>query len=113
MVAQRGRGVQAKARAAAAAAASGRGMAEAPRVATRAKLSFKDKHALESLPARIALLEREIGVLQKALADPALYAADPSGFAARSNLLTKKQAEREAGEEDWLRLEMLREAMEG
>jgi ATP-binding cassette subfamily F protein uup len=112
MVAQRGRGVQAKARAAAAEAAE-RGTSEAPRVAAKAKMSFKDKHALESLPLRIAQLEREIGVLQKALADPALYTNDPPGFAARSNLLAKKQAERDAAEEDWLRLEMLREEIEG
>jgi len=113
MVAQRGRGVQAKARAAAAAAAAERGAVEAPRAVARAKMSFKDKHALESLPTRIALLEKEIGLLQKALADPALYTNDPPGFAARSNLLAKKQAEREAAEEDWLRLEMLREEIEG
>jgi len=110
MVAQRGRGVQAKALALA--AATPREASEAVRVAARPKLSFKDKHALENLPTRIATLEREIASLQAALADPQLYTRDPAGFAARTSLLSKKQAERDAAEEEWLRLELLREALE-
>jgi len=110
MVAQRGRGVQAKVLAAAAAAP--REANEGVRVAARPKMSFKDKHALETLPARIATLEREITALQTALADPALYTRDPAGFAARTSLLGKKQAERDAAEEEWLRLELLREELE-
>ena len=110
MVAQRGRGVQAKALALA--AATPREASEALRVAARPKLSFKDKHALENLPTRIATLEREIASLQAALADPQLYTRDPAGFAARTSLLGKKQAERDAAEEEWLRLELLREALE-
>ena len=115
MVAQRGRGVVARA-AATPTQAPPRGAtapAEAPRAAARPKMSFKDKHALETLPARIATLEREIAALQAALADGSLYARDPAGFAARTNLLAKKQTEREASEEEWLRLEMLREELEG
>jgi ATP-binding cassette subfamily F protein uup len=111
MVTQRGHGVQA--RRIEAAALAPRDAGEAVRVAARPKMSFKDKHALETLPARIATLEREITALQTALADPALYARDPAGFAARSSLAAKKQTEREAAEEEWLRLEMLRETLEG
>jgi ATP-binding cassette subfamily F protein uup len=114
MVAQRGRGVQAKAGVVAAGAPreadSG---AEAPRAAAKPRMSFKDKHALETLPARIAQLEKEIAALQGQLADPGLYARDPAGFAARTSLMGKKQAEREAAEEEWLRLELLREELEG
>jgi ATP-binding cassette subfamily F protein uup len=123
MVAQRGRGVEARAIAAQArvaeagaaqtAEAGEAPAAEAPRLAARARMSFKDKHALETLPARIATLEREIASLQAALADAGLYARDPAGFAARGSLLAKKQAEREAAEEEWLRLELLREEIEG
>ena len=114
MVAQRGVGVQAKA----AATPPGevpapREAPEVPRVAAKAKMSFKDKHALETLPARIAQLEKEITALQGQLADPGLYARDPAGFAARSSLIGKKQAERDAAEEEWLRLELLREELEG
>jgi ATP-binding cassette subfamily F protein uup len=110
MVAQRGRGVFSQA---AAAAPSPRSAGEGLRVAAKPKMTFKDRHALETLPERIALLAREMVVLQKALADPALYTRDPAGFAARTSLLGKKQAERDAAEEEWLRLEMLREELEG
>jgi ATP-binding cassette subfamily F protein uup len=113
MVAQRGRGVQARAAATAEAAAPRDGAPEAARAAAKPKLSFKDKHALETLPGRIAQLEREIAALHGALADPALYTRDPAGFAARTSLLGKKQAERDAAEEEWLRLELLREELEG
>lgn len=115
MVAQRGHGVRAK-------AAHGTGLqaespaadlAAGPRMAAKPRMSFKDKHALETLPARIAQLEREIAALQAQIADPALYTRDPAGFAARTSLLGKKQAERDAAEEEWLRLELLREELEG
>jgi ATP-binding cassette subfamily F protein uup len=112
MVAQRGRGVEAKAAPTEAAGGAPRDAAEAPRAAARPKLSFKDKHALETLPARIAQLGREIAALQAQLADPGLYARDAAGFAARSSLLGKKQVERDAAEEEWLRLELLREELE-
>jgi ATP-binding cassette subfamily F protein uup len=114
MVAQRGSGVQARALPAVEAKAPREARAETePRRATREKMSFKDRHALEALPARIAQLEREIAALQAQLADPGLYARDPAGFAARTSLLGRKQTEREAAEEEWLRLEMLREELEG
>jgi ATP-binding cassette subfamily F protein uup len=114
MVAQRGIGVQAKPAATAAGEAPApREASEAPRAAAKARMSFKDKHALETLPARIAQLEREIAALQSQLADPGLYTRDPAGFAARTSLMGKKQAERDAAEEEWLRLELLREELEG
>jgi ATP-binding cassette subfamily F protein uup len=113
MVAQRGRGVQAKVSDAPRREAEARTAEEAARPATKQKMSFKDRHALETLPARIAQLEREIAALQAQLADPGLYARDAAGFAARGSLLGKKQAEREAAEEEWLRLELLREELEG
>ncbi|PWS34064.1 elongation factor 3 [Falsiroseomonas bella] len=113
MVAQRGRGVQAKVSDVPRRESETRATEEAARPATKQKISFKDRHALETLPARIAQLEREIAALQAQLADPGLYARDAAGFAARSSLLGKKQAEREAAEEEWLRLELLREELEG
>jgi ATP-binding cassette subfamily F protein uup len=73
------------------------------------KLSFNDKHALETLPARIAVLEREVAALQAQLADGAFYARDPKGFAAASDRLAKAHAEMASTEERWLELEMLRE----
>ena len=76
------------------------------------RLSFKDKHALETLPAKIAALEKEIAVLQAKLADPALYVKDRQAFEQASTALTKAQAELVEGEHRWLELEMLREEIE-
>lgn len=115
MVAQRGEGVQARARqepkpAAAAPAPKSRPASSAPQ---RAKLSFKDKHALETLPGEIDALGATIATLEAELADPALFARNPQRFQAASEALAKASAEREAKEERWLELEMLREEIEG
>jgi len=77
------------------------------------KLSFKDKHALETLPARIAGLEQEIARLNALLADPDLYARQPGRFAEATKALGDAQAALGEAEEQWLALEMLREELEG
>ncbi len=77
----------------------------------RRKLTFADKHALETLPTRIAALEKEIGALQTKMSDGALYARDPAGFAAISDRLGVLHAELATSEERWLELEMLREEL--
>ena len=77
------------------------------------KLSFKDRHALDALPARMATLATEIARQQALLADPELYRRSPARFdEARGKLLTAER-EHEAAEERWLELEVLRETMEG
>ncbi|MDE2014410.1 MAG: ATP-binding cassette domain-containing protein [Alphaproteobacteria bacterium] len=111
MLAQRGRGFAAE--------ATPRPKAEKPRSeneapkakAGAAKLTFKDKHALETLPKEMAALETEIAGLQGALADPALYARDPAAFAAKSAALTAAHEKLAAAEERWLELEILREEL--
>ncbi len=77
------------------------------------KLSYKDKHALETLPDEMGKMEAEVAGLQETLADPNLYARDPKAFeqaTARLGALTHDLA---SAEEEWLRLEMLREELEG
>jgi ABC transport system ATP-binding/permease protein len=110
MVAQRGEGEMAKA--VKAEAKAPRERPEAPSAAPKARLSFKDKHALETLPARIAALEAEIGKFSKTIADPDLYTRDRAAFDAASAALAKAQAELSAAEDEWLRLEELREQVE-
>ncbi|MBB3971510.1 ABC-F family ATP-binding cassette domain-containing protein [Hansschlegelia beijingensis] len=111
MVAQRGRGIDPRASAEPSAPRE-RAPAAAPASApARKKLSFKDQHALETLPARIAALEAEIARLEARLADPALYASDPAAFASASEALSQAQHERAAAEDRWLELEMLREEL--
>ncbi|PWR25973.1 ABC-F family ATP-binding cassette domain-containing protein [Zavarzinia aquatilis] len=114
MVAQRGHGVEAReiegqAPAAKAAAAP----ATAPKAAAKRKLSFKEKHALETLPARIEALEAEIARLQARLGDSGFFAKDPAGFQKAAARIDAAQSERDAAEEEWLTLEMLREELEG
>jgi ATP-binding cassette subfamily F protein uup len=111
MVAQRGQGVAAKAVAKAEPKPT-RERTDASAAPVRARLSFKDKHALETLPARIAALEAEIATLSKTIADPNLYARDRAAFDAASGALGKAQADLAAAEDEWLRLEELREQVE-
>jgi len=111
MVAQRGEGVTA--RTVAKETKAPREKADTPAVtAPKARLSFKDKHALERLPARIAALEDEIAKLSGTIADSELYARDRAAFDRASAALASVQAELAAAEDEWLRLEALREEME-
>jgi ATP-binding cassette subfamily F protein uup len=86
----------------------------APRAAaSKGKLSFKQKHALETLPLRLDGLATEIAKLEGTLARADLYTADRKAFDAASARLLAAQSERDAAEEEWLTLEMLRETLEG
>ncbi|MDF1731639.1 MAG: ATP-binding cassette domain-containing protein [Minwuia sp.] len=75
----------------------------------RRKLSFKQQHALDTLPGRIADLEKEILALTKELADAGLFRSDPDRFQAATDRLGAAESEKEQAEESWLELEMLRE----
>jgi ATP-binding cassette subfamily F protein uup len=77
------------------------------------KMSFKDKHALETLPSRIATLETDIARLSAVLTDADLYRSQPAKFADTTKALDAAQAALAAAEEQWLALEMLREELEG
>ena len=77
------------------------------------RLSFNEKHALETLPRQIASLQDRIRELQQKLDDPALYARDRQAFAQASTALAAAQHELSAAEERWLALEILREEIEG
>jgi ATP-binding cassette subfamily F protein uup len=76
------------------------------------KLNFNEKHALETLPGKIAALEAEIARLQAVLADTTLYARDRAAFDQASSAMTVKQSELAAAEERWLELELLRSEIE-
>lgn len=78
----------------------------------RVKLSFKEKHALETLPDRIATLERQVAKLRSEMSDEQLYQRDPEGFHGRVRDLARAEAALAASEEEWLNLEMKREALE-
>jgi ATP-binding cassette subfamily F protein uup len=114
MLAQRGHGVSAKATARPAApVAKPAAKDAAPATPSRRRLSFNEKHALETLPQQIAALQNRIGALQQQLDDPRLYARDRNAFADASNALAAAQRELVEAEEKWLSLEILREEIEG
>lgn len=77
------------------------------------KLSYKEKFALESIPKRIEELGQIIAELETSLAEPDFFSKDPDGFAKSSKDLATAQSEREDLEDQWLELEMKREAIEG
>jgi ABC transport system ATP-binding/permease protein len=77
------------------------------------RMSFKDRHALQTLPAQIEELHAEVARLGTILADGGLYARNPARFAATAAALTAAQAALADAEERWLALEIAREEMEG
>jgi ABC transport system ATP-binding/permease protein len=88
-------------------------VATAPSVAVvRRRLSFKDKHALEILPAQIDQLADELSRLDAVLADAELFARDEKTFHAASKRHAAASAEKTGAETKWLELEMLREELE-
>ena len=107
MLAQRG-----PARSATATAGKPKAAAPAVQRAAVRRMTFKDKHALETLPSRIATLEAEIAKFNRQLGDPNLYSKDPVKFAAISQTLTETQTALTTAEEQWLELEMRREEIE-
>ncbi|MGL2348566.1 ATP-binding cassette domain-containing protein [Helicobacter pylori] len=76
------------------------------------RLSYKQVYALENLPEHITLLQNEIRNLEKELSDPALYSCDQARFECLSAALEEKKSLCTQKEEEWLDLELLREAIE-
>ena len=77
------------------------------------RLSFKQKHALETLPGEIGKLESEIAKLKKALEAPDLYAREPARFNKYAEALAEREKALAEKEEQWLELEILREEAGG
>jgi len=75
-------------------------------------LSNAEQHALKTSPARIGALNAESRRLERLLANPDFYARDREGFTAAGAELAKVQVKLAAAEEEWLRLELLREEIE-
>ena len=77
-----------------------------------AKLSFKDQHALDTLPGEIEALEAEIARLEGRLADPELFAKNPEKFTAAANRLAAARTEKDEKELRWLEAAEKAEALE-
>ncbi|WP_395773000.1 ABC-F family ATP-binding cassette domain-containing protein [Agrobacterium pusense] len=79
----------------------------------KAKLSFKQKFALENLPKEMEKAQEEIAKREQRMADPELFAKDQAAFNKLAQEMEKLREKLEAMEEEWLELEMLREELEG
>jgi len=96
-----------------AAAAAPQTAPDGARGVAKRKLSYKQKYALENLPAEMAALTEDIASLEAELADPGLYVDNHDRFLALTRQLEQKQTRLSAKEEEWLELEILREELEG
>jgi ATP-binding cassette subfamily F protein uup len=77
------------------------------------RLSFNEKHALETLPKTIAALEAEGRALQAKLDEPDFFARDRASFEKTTAALGAVQSKLAEAEERWLELEILREELGG
>jgi ATP-binding cassette subfamily F protein uup len=113
MLAQRGQAVAPRKQARAKPAAADKAAAPGPEPKPgKRRLSFHEKHALETLPQQIAALQGRISQLQQRLDDPNLYARDRAAFAQVSGAIAQAQLELSQAEEKWLELEIMREEIE-
>ena len=111
MVAQRGEGVASRKQEKV--AAKSQASIDKPEAAKpRRKMTFKDKHALETLPATMDKLAAELKSLEAKLADAGLFTHDPKAFEKASLRHATATQELLAAEEKWLELEVSREEME-
>jgi ABC transport system ATP-binding/permease protein len=78
---------------------------------SKRRMTFKDKHALDTLPKTIASLQAEADSLRTKLDDPGFYARDRAAFETTTVALTKLQQDIAAAEQQWLELEILREEL--
>jgi ATP-binding cassette subfamily F protein uup len=82
-----------------------------PATAAKKRMSFKDKHALETLPQQIADMQARAKALTATLDDPQLYTRDRATFETATAALGQLQRDIETAEERWLALELEREAL--
>jgi ATP-binding cassette subfamily F protein uup len=76
------------------------------------KLSYKHRYRLEKLPDEMTALADDIERAETTLADADLFTKDPQKFERNAAVLETAKAALAAAEEEWLQLEMLREAAE-
>ena len=83
-----------------------------PKAPRTDRLSYKDVHALETLPKEIEALETAIASAETALADMSLFEKDPAAYNQIADKLSTDRALLESKEEAWLEVEMKREALD-
>ena len=78
-------------------------LSEKPKGAAQ-KMSFKDEHRLNELPAVIERLEAEIEKVTTYMSDPELYTTAPLKFQKAIDALAERQSALEDAEMEWLEL---------
>ncbi|MBL6864318.1 MAG: ABC-F family ATP-binding cassette domain-containing protein [Rhodospirillales bacterium] len=78
----------------------------------RDRMSFKDKHALETLPKKIEEARSKINSIKTKLAFADFYSKDPEGFEGLAKSLSLKETKLSRLEDQWLKLELEREELE-
>ena len=112
MVAQRGYGLVAPP--AAPPARAGKVRVGGPaRAAPKPRLSFKEKHALDTLPQRMEALRAELESLEQKMADPEFASRSPAAFQSASVAFGRARETLDGFEDEWLALEIRREEIEG
>ncbi|WP_321341819.1 ABC-F family ATP-binding cassette domain-containing protein [uncultured Cohaesibacter sp.] len=74
-------------------------------------LTFKDKHLLETLPAKMDDIQGKIDRLRLRLEDPDLFSKDPETFNKAAKALEAQEELLAKAEEKWLELEILQEEL--
>ena len=77
-------------------------LANKPKPNRPPRLSFKDQHILDSMPALIADLEKQIATIEIALAATDLFATDPAKFNKLADQLAAIKADKTEKEDAWL-----------
>ena len=84
-----------------------------PKAPRTDRLSYKDVHALETLPDEIAALEQAIATGEARLSDMDFYQKDPQAYQALADTIAEKRTQLSNKEEAWLAVLMKQEALEG
>ena len=113
MIAQRGSGVTARKTAKKEKQAKPQNAAPESTAAPKQQkgLTFKDKHLLETLPAKMDDIQGKIDRLRLRLEDPDLFSKDPETFNKAAKALEAQEELLAKAEEKWLELEILQEEL--
>ena len=113
MIAQRGSGVTARKTAKKEKQAKPQNNAPESAAAPKQQkgLTFKDKHLLETLPAKMDDIQGKIDRLRLRLEDPDLFSKDPETFNKAAKALEAQEELLAKAEEKWLELEILQEEL--
>lgn len=77
------------------------------------KLSYKENKALETATLDVEHFGQLLDTLEQELADPSLFESDPEAFQTKIDQIADLRQKLESAEEEWLRLETLKEELEG